>query len=86
MNFTVVWLPRALAELAAIWTPATDRTAVTEASFRIDQLLVNDPYHFGESRSRNERIGFYAPLVILYRVHFRERLVEVLSVGRFGHA
>ena len=43
MIYTVLWLPNAEEELAAIWMNAMDRGAVTATSFAIDQQLRSDP-------------------------------------------
>jgi len=68
MNFTVVWLPLAQNELATMWVKAADRTAVTEASYRIDRRLHVDPLDEGESREGLERITFDSPLRVFFRV------------------
>jgi hypothetical protein len=43
MRWTVVYLPDAEAQLADLWTRASDRQAVTDASDRLDRLLRDDP-------------------------------------------
>jgi hypothetical protein len=42
MNYTVVWVPSAEQELAALWMAAADRDAVTRAAHEIDQQLRTD--------------------------------------------
>lgn len=84
MNYTVTWLPQALTMLADTWAAATDRNAVTAASYRIDQRLADDPLDVGESRHENYRLGFEPPLQVFFRVFAGLRRVEVVSVGRYG--
>jgi hypothetical protein len=76
--FRVVWTRRALNQLAAIWTQATDRNAVTAASHAIDQALAIDPENEGESRPNNRRVTYAPPLGVRYRVYPADNLVRVL--------
>jgi hypothetical protein len=39
MKYTVVWVPSAEQELAALWIAAADRREVTQAANDIDQRL-----------------------------------------------
>jgi hypothetical protein len=85
MTYTVVWLPIALDELAAIWLAANDRNAITAASRRIDMRLSADP--IGQSESRNDetkRIIIDVPLQVFARVSESDRMVWVISVAVFG--
>lgn len=50
MNYIVVWTPAAEEELAAVWLAASERIAVTAASYRLDQDLAGDPYNVGFER------------------------------------
>lgn len=84
MNFTVIWRPQALGELADAWNATTDRNAVTAASNRIDRLLADDPLTAGESRDGDERIVFEEPLGAWFRVDRNARMVFVLTVGMHG--
>lgn len=84
MNFTVIWVVHAQDQLAEIWMAATDRNAVTAASYRLDQQLADDPLNLGESRGGIERIAFEPPLRILFRVLEPDRRVEVHEVALFG--
>lgn len=81
MNFKVIWTTKALNQLSEIWTHSEDRSAVTQASFEIDQMLIRNPLEFGESREGIQRIGFKPPLSILFDVDDMTGLVYVLSVG-----
>jgi len=82
MIFTAVWNPSSLDELADLWLNAPDRSAVTQAANRIDQLLKQDPYANSESRSGNSRVMIEPPLVVNYEVSDDDCLVTVLGVWR----
>jgi hypothetical protein len=83
MNYTVIWLPDAEQELAALWLAAADRARVTRAAHLLDQRLRRDPENEGESRSGLDRIIIEAPLVAHYRVRADDRIVEVGHAWRF---
>jgi plasmid stabilization system protein ParE len=82
MNYTVLWMPVAEQRLAAIWTSATDRNAVSQAAHVIDQALQTDPEQVGESRIDDVRILFERPLGVFFTVSPEDRTVSVLSVWR----
>ena len=85
MRFTVVWLPLATQQLAALWLGAADRNAVTVASEQLDQRLALDPMGEGESRSEDHiRISFEHPLRILFRVFPDRNEVHVYSIGTYA--
>ena len=84
MNYTVVWIPPAEQELAAIWMDAPDRAAVTAAAHAIDSTLRTDPEKQGESRDEGRRILLHAPLGVLYKVLPEDCLVRVLVVWHFN--
>ncbi len=84
MNYTVVWMPRAQTQLAAVWTAATNQKAVTEATYRIERSLADDPLDTGESRDANRRLAFDPPLQVMFRVFAGDKRVEKVSVGAFG--
>ena len=84
MNYTVVWMPRAQAQLANVWTSAINRKAVTEATYRLEQRLAENPLDVGESREANRRIAFDPPLQVLFRVFAADMRVEVVSVEAYG--
>jgi hypothetical protein len=83
MNYTVIWLPGAEQELAALWLDASNRDAITTAAARIDQLLEREPETEGESRPDGRRILFAAPLGVIYRVYPDQRRVTVQHVWQF---
>jgi hypothetical protein len=81
--FTVRWGQPALNQLATIWTQASDRTAITAATTRIDQRLRTDPEDQGESRDAGRRILLEAPLGVTFTVQPDDRAVSVLTVWHF---
>jgi plasmid stabilization system protein ParE len=85
MTWTVVWKPDAEQHLAAIWSAASDRGAVTRAADEIDFRLRLDPENKGESRPKDRRILFVYPLAIIFRVLPADRLVRVLAVWKYAH-
>ena len=80
MRSTVVWQPRAERELAKLWENSRDRSAVTRAADRSDDILASMPDRVGEERSDGRRVMFDDPLGIRFRVFLEDRLVRVSSV------
>ena len=80
MNYSVIWVPSAEDQLAAIWIASVRQAAVTAAADRIDQLLGTAPNGVGESRADGYRVLIDLPLVAYYQVADAERLVRVLRV------
>lgn len=80
MNYTVVWQPTALQQLAAAWVDATDRRAVTRASDQIDTLLGFAPAQVGESRDALRRVLVVPPLAVIYEVIEDDKQVRILRV------
>jgi hypothetical protein len=80
--YRIEWLQDALDELAAIWLRATaaERQLITAESHRVDQVLGVDPYGAGESRPRRQRVAFFLPLVVFYRVEQDDQTVTVLHI------
>jgi hypothetical protein len=83
VNYSVIWLPDAENELAAIWVASTDRNAVTKASAELDRLLAENGPNEGESRTNNTRVTFVRPLAVLFRVDPASRTVTVARVWEF---
>jgi hypothetical protein len=82
MNYRVDWAEEAEQQLAAVWTSAVDRTAVTVAAQRIEQRLGLNPLLQGEARDDFDvRILFDDPLGVVFRVDVFARTVIVVSVG-----
>lgn len=77
MNYTVVWAPRALRQLADVWVNASNRGAVSAASAAIDAALQLDPLSAGESRDSNRRVLILPPLAVLYSVDRATREVTI---------
>jgi hypothetical protein len=81
--FRVRWVRSALNELAAVWTLADDRGAVTSAVHQIDEALKVDPEARGESRDKGRRILLVPPLAVIFKTDPLDRTVSVLAVWRF---
>ncbi len=82
MKFEVIWLRRALDELAELWFSARDRGSVTIAAQQMDRRLEVDPLGIGESRSGSLRILIEPPLAIHYQVSSTHQTVFVLKIWR----
>ena len=82
MRYTVVWQPRAMLQLAQTWENAHDRSIITQAADKIDQLLANSPEMVGESRSDGFRTDCVGPLAFIFHVSEADRLVSVVRVWR----
>jgi hypothetical protein len=67
------------ADLAAIWLRTTDRQAVTEAAYLIDQLRSRDPLSQGEE-FYGDRLLVALPLAVTYSVNEPDRTVQILQV------
>ncbi len=80
MNYTVVWVPSAEAQLAAIWMRSPDRESVTVSSARIDSLLGDSPLTEGESRPDGYRVIIELPLTAYFQVIPDDCLVKVLRL------
>lgn len=83
MKYTVIWKPRAEADLANIWLTAKDRFAVTQATAEIDTALRQDAASKGESRFANKRILVMPPLAVDFSVVEDDRMVYILTAWRF---
>jgi hypothetical protein len=67
MRFTVIWSQVAQNQLAELWMNATDQSAVTRASHRIDQLLAIDPDQQGDD-FYGDWLLVVPPLQVVYRI------------------
>ena len=78
MTYMVIWMRRALDQLAMMWMHADSelRNEITKASYQIDQDLKTNPEEQGESRPDGRRIHFVHPLAILFEV--RQGVVRIL--------
>src|SRR5436190_5916296 len=77
MTYTVTWSARALARLADVWLHASNRNAVTAASYAIDNILRDDPDLVGAHRFDTVREFHYPPLGIDFEVIEANRLLIV---------
>jgi hypothetical protein len=85
MNYQVEWTAEAENDLAALWTAATDRNAVTEASAWLDAQLTVNPLHFGEPwASSVHRIAVDDPIGIEFEVIEDDKRVIVHGVFSLG--
>lgn len=80
MRFTVVWNPLALDQLAAVWTIADDRQAVSDAADEIDA----NPREFGDRLggdfSNDDYIHPHGPIAVTFTRNFDDRLIRVTRV------
>ena len=80
-RYTVVWLQRALDELATMWSENIDyRNEITNASKRIDDVLAVDPEIKVQPVTELLSIAVFAPLVVSVHIKPLDRIVEVGSV------
>jgi len=85
MTYTVLWHPKAEAELAAVWLDAPNRTAVTTAAAAVDGWLAADPLAAGESRDpASMRLGFERPLGVYFEIIEDDKKVVVRHVFAVG--
>jgi hypothetical protein len=80
MRFTVSWRPEVLADLADLWSVATDRPAITVAADQIDELLSHDATNLGVEVHEDLRALVAAPLTVYFSVSEPDRLVTVVAV------
>jgi plasmid stabilization system protein ParE len=79
MRYTVIWTPDALDQLADVWLRATNRNAVTQAAYQIDQILRDDPGSKGVE-FYGDRLLVVTPLQVIFVTRPDDRLVEVQQV------
>jgi hypothetical protein len=81
MNYIVHWTDIALDELAAVWTAAADRNAVTTASHQLEQDLAADPRGRGLFRASSANYtAVDLPLGIEYDIIEDDKTVRILRV------
>jgi hypothetical protein len=83
MRYHVRWTPSAELRLAELWNSASDRMELAKAADEIDTILSRDPVAFGESHGPDTRVGFVAPLGVLFDVDHDGRRVKVWRVWRY---
>jgi hypothetical protein len=84
MKYRVDWIDLAQERLEAIWTAATNKLAVFNASNTIDSLLAKDPYRNEAIFGGNEHTLIVEPLAVDYVILEDARLVLVLRVFLLG--
>jgi hypothetical protein len=81
MNYIVHWTDVALNELAAVWTAAADRNAVTAASHRLEQDVAADPHGRGLFRASSANYtAVELPLGVEYDIIEDDKTVRFLRV------
>jgi hypothetical protein len=80
--FELLWLPSARDELARLWLAADSalRARITASANALEHRRSRDPFAESESRDRNARITFEAPLAIRFEVDEDERRVWVIGI------
>jgi hypothetical protein len=81
MKYTVVWTPPALDQLTGLWLQASDRTAVTDASNRIETAIRFDPDRKGR-RFPGGYVVFDPPIAVAFSISPDDRLVTVFKIWR----
>ncbi|MBX9624043.1 MAG: hypothetical protein K2X82_09560 [Gemmataceae bacterium] len=77
MNFLVIWDPRAFGQAVAL---GQNHPALAAAFAAMATALEGDPLAAGESRGGDNRIAFFRPLAVTYRVDPPRRRVYIYSV------
>ena len=85
MKYHVEWDERAEAELAAVWTAAADRDAVTAAVAWFDYRLEYVPLQLGRRRTASvNRVAWHDGLGIEFEVIEDDKRVIVQAVFAVG--
>jgi hypothetical protein len=84
--FALIWLNRALDELADIYVAAdpADRARMAAAVEALNARLQSDPLAEGESREGSLRITFISTLAVSFHVSDVDQVVRVIGVQRYG--
>lgn len=84
--FTLIWLDRALDQLADIYVGAdpAERARMASAVDALNARLRSDPTAEGESRGGDRRLTFIPLLSVAFRVSPKDRTVQVGRVQRYG--
>ena len=81
MSYFGDWTDDALNGLAAAWAAATDRTAVTQASHRLDLALIRHPFAIGLPRNSSvNRTAVELPLGVDYEIIEDDKTVRAVRV------
>jgi len=84
MNYRDDWIPLAQERLEMIWTSATNKLAVLNASNTIDSILADNPFRKEAIVAPNEYTFIVEPLAVDYVVFEDAKLVLVLRVFMVG--
>ncbi|TWT73588.1 hypothetical protein Pla123a_39240 [Posidoniimonas polymericola] len=87
MSFQLTWRPEVLQNLAVQWDAldAKGRRRVLDLLDDTDHLLATAPMLEGESRaSDTDRVLLRGPLLVVYQVDLRLRLVTVVGAALSG--
>jgi hypothetical protein len=84
VNYAVVWIPEAEAEIARLWADGAVRPEISAAVDAMDLLLGRTPHDVGESRDGNRRILLVRPLGVSYVIKEADRIVQVNKVWRYS--
>ena len=84
--FALIWINRALDELADVYVTATpeERKRIAAAVDALNARLQSDPLDEGESRSSGYRVTFPELLCVVFHVSEADRVVRVTRVTRYG--
>ncbi len=83
--FQVIWLERAVNELAEIWMKADSdgRRAINITADTIDKILADKPFESSESREEELRVMFAPPLGVFFTADLPSRTVMVAHIWRY---
>lgn len=69
MKFAVTWANAAFDEMQRLILANPDRvTEIRNGLQELSKAVGADPLGHGESREKDRRVGFFGPLVVVYRV------------------
>ncbi len=81
MNYSVTWDEAAFERMALIVNNHPDhKDFLATALQALSTALRTEPGISGESRAGNDRIIFFRPLVVIFRVWHADRRVQILDV------
>jgi hypothetical protein len=81
VRYTLDWGPEPFDRMNAIVRGHPAHTALLAALLRdISAALGTDPGNAGESRAENDRLAFFGPLAVSFRVLHADRRVLILDV------
>jgi mRNA-degrading endonuclease RelE of RelBE toxin-antitoxin system len=84
MRYTVIWAPIAQNQLAQMWLEALDRSAISQSSDRIDELLATDPHKHGSNlREGLNKLQVY-PLRVIFEIDDADCKVRVVRISLVG--